>query len=139
EEEIYNKEGIPVTYVGHPLAKQIPYHVSQTEARNKLKLTLDSQILAVLPGSRASEIKLLAPVFLKTCELLAKHNPKLEFIVPIVNEERKKQFLDIAQSYKIPNLYIYDEQVSDRPISWELFEACDAALVSSGTATLEAA
>ncbi len=64
EEEIYQKEGIPVTYVGHPLAGVIPMRPDRAAARARLGLQPDERVLAILPGSRSSEIRILAPRFL---------------------------------------------------------------------------
>ncbi|NEN75159.1 lipid-A-disaccharide synthase [Pelistega sp. NLN82] len=139
ETAIYEKEGIPVTFVGHPLASQIPLIPDSKRSRHLLDLPPDAPIMAILPGSRASEIKLLAEPFLRTAQQLAKHNPDLHFIVPLVNEKRKQQFEQIAKEIVVPNLHIYDQKVSDWPISWHIMEACDAALVASGTASLELA
>ncbi|ETD72505.1 lipid-A-disaccharide synthase [Pelistega indica] len=139
ETAIYKKEGIPVTFVGHPLASQIPLDTDIQQAKQALGLPIDAKVLAILPGSRSSEIKLLAEPFLKTAQLLAQRDPNLHFIVPLVNEKRKTQFNTIAKDIPVPNLHIYDKKVSDWPISWNVMQACDAALVASGTATLETA
>lgn len=139
EAAIYEKEGIPVTYVGHPTASQIPLVPDAFGARQLLGLPTDAKIVAILPGSRASEIKLLAEPFLKAAQLLSQHNPDIHFIVPLVNEARKQQFNEIAQQIPVPNLHLYDRRMSQTPISWDVMQACDAAIVASGTATLEMA
>lgn len=139
EESIYQKEGIPVTFVGHPLASQIPLDPDPKIARERLGLPVDIQLLALLPGSRRSEIQLLGEPFLKTAQLLAKHNPHLHFAVPLINPKRRQEFNAIAKQIHVPNLHIYETKVSDAPISWDVLQACDAALVASGTATLETA
>ena len=139
EEEIYRKEGVPVTYVGHPLAAQIPAQPDKQQARLRLGIDPDGPILAILPGSRASEIAELAPRFLQTASLLQKDDPSLRFIVPLVNEARQAQFNTIAQRYPVKNLQCFRSRVADHPIAWDIMEACDAALVASGTATLETA
>ena len=104
EVDIYRKEGIPVTFVGHPLASQIPLKPDMQAARLRLGLSPDSRILAILPGSRASEVKLLAPRFLQTAQQLLKHDPALQFIVPIVNEKRQNDFDEIFASISVKNL-----------------------------------
>ncbi|WP_038369657.1 lipid-A-disaccharide synthase [Brackiella oedipodis] len=139
EVDIYQKEGIPVTFVGHPLANKIPFEPDQQEARQRLKLPTDAKILAILPGSRTSEIKHLAPVFLQTAQKLQAQEPDLHFIVPLVNQARKQQFLEIAANCKLKHLHLFDTPSVDQPVSWDVMQACDAALLSSGTATLEMA
>lgn len=164
ETAIYEKEGIPVTFVGHPTASQIPLVPDSEKARKKLGLPLDARIVAILPGSRASEIKLLAEPFLKAAQFLVAKDPSLHFVVPVVNQERADQFNAIAQQIPVPNLHIYgandiaaqgeegerNAQVKTppivqhakqqkHPISWTVMEACDAAIAASGTATLELA
>jgi lipid-A-disaccharide synthase len=139
EEEIYRKEGVPVTYVGHPLAAQIPAQPDKMRARLRLGMDPDGAVLALLPGSRASEIAELAPRFLQAASLLQKDDPSLRFIVPLVNEAREAQFNAIAQRHPVKNLHCFRSRVADHPIAWDVMEACDAALVASGTATLETA
>ena len=139
EEEIYRKEGVPVTYVGHPLAAQIPAQPDKRQARLRLGMDPDGAVLAILPGSRASEIAELAPRFLQAASLLQKDDPSLRFIVPLVNEARQAQFNAIAQRHPVRNLQCFRSRVAEHPIAWDVMEACDAALVASGTATLETA
>ena len=139
EEEIYRKEGVPVTYVGHPLASQIPQAPDKRQARMRLGLDPEGRVLAILPGSRASEIAQLAPRFLQAASVLQKEDPTLRFVVPLVNEARQAQFNAILASHPVDNLQCFIKRVSNQPIAWDLMEACDAALVASGTATLETA
>lgn len=139
EVDIYRMEGIPVTFVGHPLASQIPVKPDMQAARQRLGLSPDCRILAILPGSRASEIKLLAPRFLQTAQLLLKHDPMLQFIVPVVNQKRQQDFDEIYSSIPVKNLKTFSATDTGRPIAWDVMEACDAALVASGTASLETA
>lgn len=139
EVDIYRKEGIPVTFVGHPLASQIPLKPDMQAARLRLGLSPDSRILAILPGSRASEVKLLAPRFLQTAQQLLKHDPALQFIVPIVNEKRQKDFDEIYASIPVKNLKTFSATETGRPVAWDVMEASDAVLVASGTASLETA
>lgn len=142
ETAIYEKEGIPVTFVGHPTASQIPLVPDKEKAREALGLPQEARIVAILPGSRASEIKLLAEPFLKAAQFLAAQDAHLHFIVPVVNQERAVQFKEIAQRIPVPNLHLYEPSHNgsrQRPISWDVMEACDAAIAASGTATLELA
>jgi len=143
EEAIYKKEGIPVTYVGHPLADAIAIQPDQQAARARLGLDQQARIIAVLPGSRASEIKLIAPRFLQAAQLLQKKDPALQFVVPMVNEQREREFREFVKKIPVNHLHIVLAHppiagASD-PIAWSVLEACNVALVASGTATLEAA
>ena len=94
ETEIYDRAGVASTYVGHPLASEIPLEPNTSQAREKIahalhldrngKDSLEGLVIAVLPGSRSSEIELIAPVFFETMQLLAKklQGQKLHFLIP---------------------------------------------------------
>lgn len=143
EETLYKKEGIPVTYVGHPMADSIPLEPDLYSARERLGLNQIARIVAILPGSRASEIKLIAPRFLQAAQQLQQKDSSLQFVVPMVNTQRSQEFQKFLKQYPVKNLQIMMAKsqatgVSD-PIAWSVLEACDIALVASGTATLEAA
>lgn len=140
EEAIYIKEGIPVTYVGHPLADVIPLQPDRADARRRLGLDQGARVLAVLPGSRSSEILLLAPRFLQAAQILQRQAPDLCVVVPMVNAQRRNEFQAILSQYPVSNLKIIDQStVPGRPAAWDAMEAADAVLVASGTATLETA
>jgi lipid-A-disaccharide synthase len=106
EEEIYQKEGVPVTYVGHPLAEVIPMQPDKAAARRYLGIDPGARVLALMPGSRASEIRLLAPRFLQAVQLLAAQDPQLQILVPMVNAERRREFEALLQQHPIPNCRI---------------------------------
>ncbi len=133
EVEIYAKQGIAATYVGHPLADVIPLDVPREAARAALGLTGEGDVVAVLPGSRGSEIQYVAPRLLGAAALLHAARPALRFVLPVVPGLR----------HQIEPLR--RQHASDVPIelldgrSHEALAACDVALVASGTATLEAA
>ena len=133
EVEIYAKQGIAATYVGHPLADVIPLDVPREAARAALGLTGEGDVVAVLPGSRGSEIQYVAPRLLGAAALLHAVRPALRFVLPVVPGLR----------HQIEPLR--RQHASDVPIelldgrSHEALAACDVALVASGTATLEAA
>lgn len=142
EVAIYEKEGVPVTCVGHPLAQNIPLQPDKQAARSRLGIEADTKVLALLPGSRRSEMRLLAPRFLQAAQLLQKKYPELHFVVPVVNAVRQAEFEKIAQSYPLQHMHILQQPAlpgfDQNPIAWDAMEACDALLVASGTATLEA-
>lgn len=146
EEEIYRKEGVPVTYVGHPLAGAIPMTPDRAAARKRLGLDPNARVLAILPGSRSSEIRSLAPLFLQAAQQLVKRDPALKCIVPMVNAERRAEFEQILTRYPVPGLRcIASDSVQPpavgtvAPVAWTAMEASTAVLVASGTATLETA
>jgi lipid-A-disaccharide synthase len=141
ELEIYQREGIPATYVGHPLADKIPMVPDPMAARSALGLDPYKPCVAILPGSRRSEIELMTPRFLAAAQVLQAREPQTVFVVPMVNEQRRSQFEKIAQGFALKNLHVIEprENPNNWPISWLALAACDAALVTSGTATLEAA
>src|SRR5690554_6337344 len=144
EVEIYEKEGIPVTCVGHPLAGNIPLNPDRHAARRRLGLDPDTKMLALMPGSRSSEIKQLGPRFLEAAAILHERDPRLQFVVPMVNSERRKEFELMLGAHPKLQCHIIDRErlhglQPDWPAAWHVMEAADAVLVASGTATLEAA
>jgi len=145
EEALYQKENIPVTFVGHPLADAIAQKPDRAAARERLGLDLGARVLAMLPGSRASEIKWIAPRFLQAVQRLQKREPQLQVLVPMVNTARLAEFRQILKEYPVAHLHVLTAKLGPpaaspaRPVAWDALEACDVALVASGTATLETA
>lgn len=143
EEELYRKEGIPVTYVGHPLADAIPLKPDRQAARRRLGLDDNVRVLAILPGSRASEIRIMAPRFLQAAQELQRRDPGLVCVVPMVNAQRRQEFDAVLAQYPVKGLRcltLEDLPAGDgQPVAWTALEASDAVLVASGTATLETA
>ena len=135
EEAIYKKAGIPVTYVGHPLAEVIPMDPDQDAARDALGLERNGRIVTILPGSRLSELKYNSRVFIETAAQLAKRDPTIKFIVPMAGETQRAYF---EQLIARPDLQRFPITIITGN-SHEAIAACDAALVASGTATLEVA
>lgn len=154
EVDLYREQGVPVTYVGHPLAELIPVHPDRAAARARLGLEPGRKVLALMPGSRESEIRLLAPRFLQAAQMLQRQAPDLQIIVPVVNAQRRAQFEAVLARHPVPGCLILsappeagpDTQAradgldtAEWPVAWHAMEAADAVLVASGTATLEAA
>jgi len=143
EEALYRKENIPATYVGHPLAGAIPMQPDRAAARARLGLDAQARVLAILPGSRSSEIRLLGPRFLEAARRLVARDPKLQCIVPMVNAQRQAEFQALLARQPVPGLRCVAADAlagaGQAPVAWSVMEACDAALVASGTATLETA
>ena len=108
ETEIYEKEGIPVTYVGHPLAANIPVQPDKVDARRRLGLPETGRILGVLPGSRSSEVKMLSPRFLQAVQILQDQDPDLTILVPMVNPKRRQEFEEALAQHPIRNVHIID-------------------------------
>ncbi len=140
EEAIYQKAGIPVTYVGHPLAEVIPMDPDQDAARDALGVDRDARVVTILPGSRMSELKYNARAFMETAAMLLKRDPKLHFLVPMAGEMQRAYFEQLikAPALKRTPLTKLPMTILDGR-SHEAMAACDAALVASGTATLEVA
>ncbi|SES71651.1 lipid-A-disaccharide synthase [Thorsellia anophelis] len=132
EKAFYDKFEVPCLFVGHTLADKLPLEPDKNGARNRLKLEPEGLYLAILPGSRHAEITLLTPVFLQAAEELLSKIPNLKFIVPMVNETKKKAFLDIKAKVA-PNLplTVFEGKSTD------VLTSADATLLASGTATLE--
>ncbi|MDO8299256.1 lipid-A-disaccharide synthase [Lacisediminimonas sp.] len=135
EEEIYRKAGVPVTYVGHPLAEVIPMEPDCAAARAQLGLAADASVLAILPGSRMSELRYNAVTFVQAAALLLQRDQKLQVIAPMAGAVQASYFRQLLQQAGLSDvpLTILDGQ-SHRAIA-----AADAVLVASGTATLEVA
>lgn len=134
EAGIYETAGIPVTYVGHPMAREIPLHPDREGMRRRLKLRPQQPVFALLPGSRQSELELHAPLFVDTARLLAQQHPEAHFLVPLATRETRLQF-EMALSRlggELPLTILYGH-------AGDALAAADVALVASGTATLEAA
>jgi len=136
EPELYEKEGIPVTYVGHPLADSIPMETNRQAIREKLNLPLAGPVIALLPGSRQSELQFMADTFVQTAAIIYRqHLPTARFVVPLTTRETRLQF----------EAAIYRQQAADIPFrlmfghAQDALGAADVSLVASGTATLEAA
>ena len=132
ETKIYEDHGIPVRFVGHPLADEIPREQDTTAARQTLGLAPVGRLLALLPGSRAQEVRQLMPLFLRAARLLRRTNPDLDFIMPAVNSARMAEMQ--AQLAGFDELGV--SLVAGR--SRDVMAASDAVLLASGTATLEA-
>ena len=131
EERIYREAGIPVTYVGHPLADVIPLEIDTVAARATLGLA-SGPVIALLPGSRKGEVARHARLMLDAAVLILKHHPDAQFVVPAANETAAQLIRQAAQGLNLP-LHILAGQ------SHTALAACDVTLVASGTATLEAA
>lgn len=132
EARFYEKYRVPVRFVGHPLADQIPLEVDQQAARAALSLG-EGAVVALLPGSRGGEIRYLGETFVRTALWLFERRQDLQFVVPAVSRARLEQFREILERLA-PDLPV--RLISGR--SREVMAAADVVLLASGTATLEA-
>jgi lipid-A-disaccharide synthase len=135
EQPLYEKAGVPVTYVGHPLADLIPLEPKKHEARAALRLPAGKLIVALLPGSRRSEMQYMAQTFIQAAHRFRQEVHDVHFVCPTVTRETRDMF----------ERTVHEQQRTDLPLtllfghSHEALEAADLALVASGTATLETA
>ena len=135
EEAIYRKAGVPATYVGHPLADLIPEQDQTASTRIALRIAPERKVIALLPGSRQSELKYMADTFIATAGLLAQKIENPLFLVPLVSRETREIFeaaLYRAEAAELPITILFGH-------ARDALAAADVALVASGTATLEAA
>lgn len=132
EARFYEEQGVPVCFVGHPLADAIPGETDRDAARAALGLPVDGEIIAMLPGSRQSEVSRLAEVFVRTARWCLQHRPGIRFVVPLANAGTRRLFeAALASDAGLP-FTLFDGH------SREVMTASDAVLLASGTATLEA-
>ena len=135
EAAFYQDRGVPVRYVGHPLADAIPMKIDPGLARQALNLALPAQarLVALLPGSRMGEVRRLGPLFLETAQWLSAQRPDLHFLLPAATP-RLHDLLETMQSALAPNLPLTLLQGHSR----EVLTVAEVVLSASGTATLEA-
>jgi lipid-A-disaccharide synthase len=135
EPALYEKAGVPVTYVGHPLADELPLKPNKSAAREILKIEKSKTVIAMLPGSRQSEVQQHADLFVKTAQIINQDNVNTQFLVPLITRETRQIFENALYKNTFENL--------DMDLLFghahDAMEAADVVLVASGTATLEAA
>jgi lipid-A-disaccharide synthase len=133
ETEIYDKAGVPASYVGHPLADTIPMVPDLAAARARLGLALEGKIIGVMPGSRRSEIALIGPLFFAAMAKIHEREPSVRFVLPAASPVVRELLAPLLAAYPHLPLTITDGD------SHSVLEASDAMLIKSGTSTLEAA
>lgn len=131
EAGFYEEHRIPVRYVGHSLADAIPLEVDKAEARRSLGLPPAGEVVALLPGSRMTEVKMLGEVFIAAAGKLHERRPQLRFIAPLASAATLALFKEQLRGSNVPIIPVEGK-------SQQALAAADAALVASGTATLEA-
>ncbi len=135
EEEIYSKAGIRATYVGHPMADLVPEEDQTANAREQLQIPPGQTVIALLPGSRQSELKYMADAFIRTAMLMDQQRPGARFLVPMVSRETRDLFeqrLYALGAETLPLTILFGH-------SREAIASSNVVLVASGTATLETA
>ena len=135
EEAIYREAGVPVTYIGHPLAETIPLEPDVAGARATLGMPADARVVTIMPGSRMGELKFLAVPFVQAARLLAARDPQLRFVIPMAGARQRAYFTELLAQAGLSDvpLQLVDGQ------SHAAIAAADAVLAASGTATLEVA
>ncbi len=132
ETEFYQRHGVPAVFVGHPLADQIPLDIDRLSARQALRLDPQIPVIALLPGSRLGEVARLAAPFAAAAAQIAARHPGWQFIAPMASAAAHTEFMkQVAQVPDAPAIKALDGEAQ------RALAACDAAIVASGTATLE--
>lgn len=135
EPPLYTKAGVPVSYVGHPLASEIPLQTDREAMREQLALPKNGPVFALLPGSRLSELDYMAPLYLDTARLLLEKYPDAQFLVPLATRATRDRFDEIltrCKAWELPIRKLFGH-------AQMAIIASDVVLVTSGTATLEVA
>ncbi|QXG42394.1 lipid-A-disaccharide synthase [Pseudomonas viridiflava] len=131
EARFYEEKGVPVRFVGHPLADTIPLESDRAVARGELGLACDVPVVALMPGSRGGEVGRLGTLFFDAAERLLAQRPTMRFVLPCASPQRRTQIEELLQGRDLP-ITLLDGR------SHTALAACDAVLIASGTATLEA-
>ncbi|MCF5706808.1 lipid-A-disaccharide synthase [Pseudomonas syringae] len=131
EARFYEEKGVPVRFVGHPLADTIPLESDRAAARSELRLPGEGPVVALMPGSRGGEVGRLGALFFDAAQLLLAQRPTMRFVLPCASPQRRAQIEELLQGRDLP-VTLLDGQ------SHVALAACDAVLIASGTATLEA-
>ena len=135
EAAIYEQAGIPVTYVGHPLADILPEFPKRDLMREQMRIPKQAKVFALLPGSRRSEVRYLAATYIETARQILKKLPEAQFLVPLASRETRTIFEDTLwklEAQELPITMLFGH-------AHDAMIAADGVLVASGTATLEAA
>ncbi len=155
EQQIYDRAGIAATYVGHPLASIIPMHPDRAAARARIDARIDARtgaridaqiditgadpLICLMPGSRRDEIACIAPVFLQAAALVLRTLPAARFVLPVADTGLRAALERLCRRLQDDGTVLADCLALVDGHSHDCLEACDAVLVASGTATLEAA
>ncbi|AZE09502.1 Lipid-A-disaccharide synthase [Pseudomonas chlororaphis subsp. aureofaciens] len=130
EAKFYEEKGVPVRFVGHSLADAIPLEADRAAARAELGLP-EGPLVALMPGSRGGEVGRLGALFLDAAQRLRALRPGVRFVMPCASPERRTQLEELLAGRDLPLTLLNGR-------SHQALAACDAVLIASGTATLEA-
>lgn len=132
EAEFYQQHQVPVAFVGHHLADEIPLEIDQQAARRTLHLQEDAKVVALLPGSRSNEVERLGQLFMETAVQCLQRDPNLQFVIPAANADRYRQLHLQLSAYVDYPIHLVNGQ------SQTVMAAADVVLMASGTTALEA-
>ena len=135
EKQLMDEAKIDSTYIGHPLAREIPMNPDKDAAREKLGIDPTGPVFAVLPGSRQAEVAWCGPHFFGACEKVLQFDSRSVFLIPAADAARETQIFSVLKNF--PKALAASRII--RSDSHTVMQASDAVLVASGTATLEAA
>jgi len=141
EKAFYQQWDVPAAFVGHPLASQLPLVNPLNEAKLELGLDPAKKYIALLPGSRRSEIEKLGPIALDAAKIISQKHPEYSFLIPAINDARKTQIEALLTTYpeRLKNkVYIMENTSTESKIGRQVMNASDIIALASGTATLEA-
>lgn len=130
EVDTYATKGFTVNYVGHPLLDLVKPHYSKQDSRKKISIAENKTTIALLPGSRLSEVTKLLPEMLRAAEILAQKIPDVQFVLPLADTLEEKNISDISKSSPVKIKVITG-------LTYDVISSADLAIVASGTATLE--
>ncbi|MDP2805946.1 MAG: lipid-A-disaccharide synthase [Gallionellaceae bacterium] len=135
EAPLYERAGVPVSYVGHPLADMLPEFPQRELMREQMRIPKLAKVFAFLPGSRQSEVRYLAETYINTAKLILQKWPNAQFLVPLASRETRTIFENMLwklEAQELPITMLFGH-------AHDAMIAADGVLVASGTATLEAA
>lgn len=134
EKDFYDQHGVDAVFVGHPKADRVPAVIDTQAARRSLGIGPDGEVVALLPGSRASEVTRLGPLFAAAARMLASRDPAPRFITPVAKPRLRSMYADLLDAEGIMDqVRLFDGR------SEEVLAAADVVLLASGTAALESA
>jgi lipid-A-disaccharide synthase len=133
EVDFYERAGVPVTYVGHPLSNEVRPSLSRAQGIERFGLDPERRTVGLFPGSRPAELKRLLPVLLETARLLLRRHEDLQFVLPVASTLSEPAIREQVQAIDVPVTVIGPGQVYD------VINVCDVIATASGTATLEIA
>ncbi len=132
EEKIYLEAGIPCEFVGHPIMEEMSsFTDDKSQARKELGLDADGELVALLPGSRPSELRTLLPIYLESVRLMKKEHPELNYVLSLAPNLAREEFEELLSPFEREGITISSKSAV------LMYTAADAAVVASGTAALQ--